>query len=108
MSARTRWGVNDYKGCKIRPIGSILSKLEPGADNFQIVMIAIVRPISLNFQEPIVFLLNLYIALIYGKRILSFCSFLERPPEDTGNASKASLISANLTRLFTDGTWLIS
>lgn len=31
-------------------------------------MIAIVRPISLNFQEPIVFLLNLYIALIYGKR----------------------------------------
>ena len=31
-----------------------------------IVMISIVRPITLNFMEPMVFLLNLYIALIYG------------------------------------------
>ena len=29
-------------------------------------MMTLVRPITLNFQEPIVFLLNLYIALIYG------------------------------------------
>jgi hypothetical protein len=26
----------------------------------------LVKPIALNFQEPIVFLLNLYIAIIYG------------------------------------------
>lgn len=32
-----------------------------------IVMMTLVRPITLNFLEPMVFLLNLYIALIYGK-----------------------------------------
>jgi MFS transporter, DHA1 family, multidrug resistance protein len=32
----------------------------------EIVMMCLVKPITLNFQEPIVFLLNLYIALIYG------------------------------------------
>ena len=36
------------------------------ADKSQIALIALVRPIVLNFQEPIVLLLNLYIALVYG------------------------------------------
>jgi len=40
-----------------------------------IVMIALVRPITLNFQEPIVFLLNLYIALIYAVLYCWFESF---------------------------------
>ena len=31
-----------------------------------IAMIALVRPFTLNFTEPMVFLLNLYIALVYG------------------------------------------
>lgn len=35
-------------------------------------MMALVRPITLNFTEPMVFLLNLYIALIYG---LLYCWF---------------------------------
>ena len=32
----------------------------------KVALIALVRPITLNFKEPIVFLLKLYIALIYG------------------------------------------
>ena len=35
----------------------------------------LVKPITLNFQEPIVFLLNLYIALIYGLLYIWFESF---------------------------------
>ncbi|KAJ4380443.1 GTPase-activating protein [Didymella sp. IMI 355093] len=31
-----------------------------------VVQMSLLKPITLNFQEPIVFLLNLYIALIYG------------------------------------------
>lgn len=41
----------------------------------QIALIALVRPITLNFKEPIVFLLNLYIALIYGLLYIWFESF---------------------------------
>ena len=37
-----------------------------GMTGKDIAMIALVRPITLNFTEPMVFLLNLYIALIYG------------------------------------------
>ena len=40
-----------------------------------IVMIVLVRPITLNFTEPMVFLLNLYIALIYGLLYIWFESF---------------------------------
>jgi DHA1 family multidrug resistance protein-like MFS transporter len=36
---------------------------------------AMVRPITLNFLEPMVFLLNLYIALIYGLLYIWFESF---------------------------------
>jgi len=42
----------------------------------QIVMMALVRPITLNFTEPMVFLLNLYIALIYGLLYIWFESFV--------------------------------
>lgn len=41
----------------------------------QVALIAIVRPITLNFQEPMVFLLNLYIALVYGLLYIWFESF---------------------------------
>ena len=41
----------------------------------EIAMIALVRPITLNFTEPMVFLLNLYIALIYGLLYVWFESF---------------------------------
>ncbi|KAL9029474.1 MAG: hypothetical protein Q9196_002296, partial [Gyalolechia fulgens] len=41
----------------------------------EIALIAIVRPITLNFQEPMVFLLNLYIALVYGLLYIWFESF---------------------------------
>ncbi|KAF2097291.1 MFS transporter [Rhizodiscina lignyota] len=46
-----------------------------------VVMIALVRPITLNFTEPMVFLLNLYIALIYGILYIWFESF---PPVFVG------------------------
>jgi DHA1 family multidrug resistance protein-like MFS transporter len=41
-----------------------------------IIMIAVVRPFSLSFTEPICFLLNLYIALIYGILYIWFESFV--------------------------------
>lgn len=40
-----------------------------------IVMMVLVRPITLSFTEPMVFLLNLYIALIYGLLYIWFESF---------------------------------
>ncbi|KAF2472291.1 benomyl/methotrexate resistance protein [Lindgomyces ingoldianus] len=40
-----------------------------------IVLMILVRPITLNFTEPMVFLLNLYIALIYGLLYIWFESF---------------------------------
>ncbi|KXH28995.1 multidrug resistance protein [Colletotrichum simmondsii] len=40
-----------------------------------IMMISLVRPFTLNFTEPMVFLLNLYIALIYGLLYIWFESF---------------------------------
>ena len=39
-------------------------------------MMALVRPITLNFTEPMVFLLNLYIGLIYGLLYVWFESFV--------------------------------
>lgn len=41
----------------------------------EVVMMIVVRPFTLNFQEPMVFLLNLYIALIYGLLYVWFESF---------------------------------
>ncbi len=40
-----------------------------------IAMMVLVKPITLNFTEPMVFLLNLYIALIYGLLYIWFESF---------------------------------
>ncbi|KAJ4350693.1 GTPase-activating protein [Ascochyta clinopodiicola] len=40
-----------------------------------VVQMSLLKPITLNFQEPIVFLLNLYIALIYGLLYIWFESF---------------------------------
>ncbi|PNS15924.1 hypothetical protein CAC42_4325 [Sphaceloma murrayae] len=40
-----------------------------------IAMMVFVRPITLNFQEPMVFLCNLYIALLYGLLYIWFESF---------------------------------
>ncbi|KJX93934.1 caffeine resistance protein 5 [Zymoseptoria brevis] len=40
-----------------------------------IVMMSLVRPFTLNFLEPMVFMLNLYIALIYGLLYIWFESF---------------------------------
>ncbi|TQN67547.1 Caffeine resistance protein 5 [Colletotrichum shisoi] len=41
----------------------------------EIVVMCLVRPLTLNFAEPMVFLLNLYIALIYGLLYIWFESF---------------------------------
>jgi MFS transporter, DHA1 family, multidrug resistance protein len=41
----------------------------------EIAMMILVRPFTLNFHEPMVFLLNLYIALIYGLLYIWFESF---------------------------------
>ncbi|MCJ1243738.1 hypothetical protein MMC30_000935 [Trapelia coarctata] len=57
---------------------SLKSELEIAAEHMtpkEIAMISLVRPITLNFTEPMVFLLNLYIALIYGLLYIWFESF---------------------------------
>lgn len=41
----------------------------------QVVTMALIKPFTLNFTEPMVFLLNLYIALIYGLLYIWFESF---------------------------------
>ena len=41
----------------------------------EVAMIAFVRPFTLNFTEPMVFLLNLYIGLVYGLLYVWFESF---------------------------------
>ncbi|CAJ2504903.1 Uu.00g122970.m01.CDS01 [Anthostomella pinea] len=41
-----------------------------------IIMMSLVKPITLNFTEPMVFLLNLYIALIYSLLYIWFESFV--------------------------------
>jgi DHA1 family multidrug resistance protein-like MFS transporter len=41
-----------------------------------IVMMSLVRPFTLNFTEPMVFFLNLYIALVYGILYIWFESFV--------------------------------
>lgn len=41
----------------------------------EVVMMCLVRPFTLNFTEPMVFLLNLYIALVYGLLYIWFESF---------------------------------
>ncbi|KAF2208871.1 hypothetical protein CERZMDRAFT_48544 [Cercospora zeae-maydis SCOH1-5] len=41
-----------------------------------IALISLIRPFTLNFTEPMVFLLNLYIALIYGLLYIWFESFV--------------------------------
>jgi DHA1 family multidrug resistance protein-like MFS transporter len=46
-----------------------------GMTGKEVVMIALVRPFTLNFQEPIVFFLNIYIALVYGLLYIWFESF---------------------------------
>lgn len=50
----------------------IAEKMTPRA----IVMMSLVRPFTLNFTEPMVFLLNLYIALVYGLLYIWFESFV--------------------------------
>ncbi|KAI9844360.1 MAG: hypothetical protein M1837_005664 [Sclerophora amabilis] len=46
-----------------------------GMTGNDIVMMTLVRPFTLSFGEPIVFLLNLYIALVYGLLYIWFESF---------------------------------
>ena len=46
-----------------------------GITTREIAMMILVRPFTLNFTEPMVFLLNLYIALIYGLLYVWFESF---------------------------------
>lgn len=44
---------------------------------YDIVLMVLIRPFTLNFMEPMVFLLNLYIALIYGLLYIWFESFVD-------------------------------
>jgi len=50
-----------------------------GMSSHELVMMCLVRPITLNFHEPMVFLLNLYIALIYGLLYIWLESYV--PPQ---------------------------
>lgn len=58
---------------KLKCQPELMSEEMTGKD---IVMMALVRPFTLNFTEPMVFLLNLYIALIYGLLYVWFESFV--------------------------------
>lgn len=51
----------------------LMSQSMTGKD---VVMLALVRPFTLNFTEPMLFMLNLYIALIYGLLYIWFESFV--------------------------------
>lgn len=57
---------------KLKSESEIMSEQMTGNE---IVMMILVRPFTLNFHEPMVFLLNLYIALIYGLLYIWFESF---------------------------------
>lgn len=59
---------NDKLICEPELIGEQMTGRE-------IAMMTLVRPITLSFSEPMVFLLNLYIALIYGIQYIWFESF---------------------------------
>ena len=48
---------------KLKCEPELMSEQMTGRD---IAMMCLVRPFTLNFLEPMVFLLNLYIALVYG------------------------------------------
>ena len=52
--------------------GEIFGETMTGRD---VVMMVLIKPFSLTFTEPILFLLNLYIALIYGLLYIWFESF---------------------------------
>lgn len=57
---------------KLKSESEIMSEQMTGNE---IAMMILVRPFTLNFHEPMVFLLNLYIALIYGLLYIWFESF---------------------------------
>lgn len=57
---------------KLKSEPEILGEQMTGKD---IVLMVLVRPFTLNFTEPMVFLLSLYIALIYGLLYIWFESF---------------------------------
>lgn len=57
---------------KLKSEPEILGEQMTGKD---IALMVLVRPFTLNFTEPMVFLLNLYIALIYGLLYIWFESF---------------------------------
>lgn len=59
---------NDKLICEPQLVGEQMTGKE-------IVMMVLVRPFTLSFTEPMVFLLNLYIALIYGLLYIWFESF---------------------------------
>ncbi|KIW99824.1 uncharacterized protein Z518_10752 [Rhinocladiella mackenziei CBS 650.93] len=59
---------NDKLICEPQLVGEQMTGRE-------IVMMVLVRPFTLSFTEPMVFLLNLYIALIYGLLYIWFESF---------------------------------
>lgn len=60
---------------KLKCEPELMSEEMTGRD---IVMMSLVRPFTLNFLEPMVFLLNLYIALIYGLLYIWFESKFQR------------------------------
>ncbi|KXH52139.1 multidrug resistance protein [Colletotrichum nymphaeae SA-01] len=63
---------------KVTGNNKLMSESELMAEDMNprdIMMISLVRPFTLNFTEPMVFLLNLYIALIYGLLYIWFESF---------------------------------
>ncbi|TID21622.1 multidrug resistance protein [Venturia nashicola] len=59
---------NDKLICQPELVAESMSRNE-------IIQMSLVRPFTLNFTEPMVFLLNLYIALIYGLLYIWFESF---------------------------------
>lgn len=63
---------------KLSGVSSIMSESELMAEQMsakEVALMVLVRPFSLNFLEPIVLALNLYIALIYGLLYVWFESF---------------------------------
>jgi len=67
-----------------------------GMSSHELVMMCLVRPITLNFHEPMVFLLNLYIALIYGLLYIWLESYVLQPHLSSIATSPLTLIVPQL------------
>lgn len=75
MSARKYGRADDRERCGFWHYKEIIFNSLPTDLHVQVVLVPLIRPITLNLTEPMVFLLNLYITLIHGLLYIWFEPF---------------------------------